>query len=162
MKIACPRGLVVRAARNGLGIFTTRRFVSGETVFEVTGPRITCAEDEAIDEETRNNAFRVSAQWYISPQGRVGDYLNHSCDPTCAVRKRGARLFIVAIRTLGRGEELVIDYSTILAADDRWSMRCNCGTVKCRTVIRRFSVLPKTLKDRYIRERLVPAYIRAI
>jgi SET domain-containing protein len=153
------RGLIVKPALHGLGIFATRFFHTGERVFEVTGKRITGYVDEDIDEETRNNAIRVSANWYISPAGRMGDYINHSCDPNCAIRKVGKKLYVVAIRPIYPNWEIYIDYSTILASDDVWQMNCLCGSGRCRKTIKRFKLLPKKLQADYIKRRIVPPYI---
>ncbi len=155
-------GLTVAASRNGRGIFTTRSFAAGETVFEVTGRLITCDEDEDVDEETRSNTYRYDENLYLSPKGRIGDFLNHSCNPNARVVKEGKNLFIEAIRTIAQGKEVLIDYSTITASDDIWKMKCNCGSAKCRKNIGRFVSLPKEIKKKYIEKEIVPEYIRAI
>ena len=85
--------------------------------------------------------------------------MNHSCEPNAGIRKINNQLFLFAARAIAAGKEIVIDYSTILADDDIWTMRCNCGRRTCRKKIRRFGSLPLELKRRYLRDGLVPKHI---
>lgn len=152
------RELAVKKSRNGRGISARRTFAPDETIFEVTGEFITCNEDDDIDEETRANTYRFDADRYISPKGRMGDFLNHSCEPNAKVVKKDERLFIVAICAIGKGEEVVIDYSTITASDDSWEMECNCGALSCRGIIKKFNSLPVKTRKKYRALGMVPKY----
>ena len=154
--------LCVKKSRNGRGICTRRDFLSGEIIFEVTGTFIACDEDDDVDEETRANTYRYDEDRYISPAGRIGDFLNHSCDPNAKVVKKNKKLFVIAVADIPKGEEVTIDYSTILAADDVWEMKCNCGTKKCRGLIKKFDTLPLAIKKNYLARGMVPSYIRSV
>lgn len=125
------------------------------------GKRIECNEDDELDDQTRSNTYRYDDELYLSPAGRIGDLLNHSCEPNAKVVKKGARLYIVAASSIRPGEEIAIDYSTILAADDSWEMQCNCGTRHCRKLIRMFDTLPTATKKNYLSRGMVPGYIAA-
>ncbi len=151
--------LIVKKSRNGKGIFTKRSFAPKERVFEVTGTFVTCNEDEDIDEETRSNTYRYDENLYISPKGRIGNFLNHSCNPNAKVTKEKKKLFIQAIKHIPENKEVTIDYSTITAADDTWKMKCNCGSKKCRNTAGTFKSLPKKIKEKYIKHDIVPTYI---
>ncbi|HUO50603.1 MAG TPA: SET domain-containing protein [Candidatus Paceibacterota bacterium] len=151
--------LVVQKSRNGKGIFAGRDCAPEEVLYEVTGVFITGDEDEDIDETIRDNAFRFSEDLYISPAGGIGDFQNHSCEPNAKVVKREEMLFVVSCRAITKGEEIFIDYSTIIGADDIWEMSCNCGGSHCRTVVRSFDTLPKALQKEYRECGMVPDYI---
>jgi SET domain-containing protein len=151
--------LAVKSARNGRGVFALKDFKKGQIIFEITGTLVTCNEDEEMDEEERSNTYRFTKKWFISPKGRLGDMLNHSCLPNAYVSKREGKLYIVAATPVTKGTEVVIDYSTILASDDSWSMQCNCGTLACRKVIKQFNKIPKKLQLSYRALRMVPNYI---
>ncbi len=150
--------LSIKKSRNGRGIFARRDFLPETRIFEVTGAYITCDEEDDIDETTRANAFRLDEDRYISPQGRMGDFLNHSCDPNAKVVKSANRLYIVSIKLIPRGEEVTIDYSTIITSDDTWEMKCNCGADDCRGLIKKFSSLPLKTKKKYRSLGMVPDY----
>ncbi len=149
----------VKESRNGLGVFAKRKFSIGSKILEVKGTIISCDEDEDVDEKVRDNAFRYDEDNYLSPAGRMGDYLNHSCSPNCGVVKKEDKIFIFAVKNIKEGDEVTFDYSTILASDDSWKMKCNCGDSNCRKVIKRFDSLPAQLKRQYIGLNMVPDYI---
>jgi len=156
------KDLLVSESRNGKGIFTNKDFIKDECVFEVTGKLITCDEDDDMDEETRSNTYRYDENLYISPKGKIGDFLNHSCNPNAKVLKKGKKLFIYAIKSIAKGREVLIDYSTIIARDDSWKMKCNCGSSICRKKISKFALLPKILQEKYRKQNIVPGYILEI
>ncbi|HEY4506920.1 MAG TPA: SET domain-containing protein-lysine N-methyltransferase [Candidatus Paceibacterota bacterium] len=153
------KDLDIKKSRNGLGIFTKRDFYPEEKIFEVKGSFISCNEEDDLDEKTRANTFRFDKEKYISPEGRIGDYLNHSCTPNSKVSKIVDNLFVVAVENIKKGSEVTIDYSTILAADDYWEMDCNCGSTDCRGLVKKFNSLPSSIKDKYISSNMVPDYI---
>ena len=57
-------------------------------------------------------------------------FLNHSCDPNCETDEIDGRVWIMAIRNIGPGEELTYDYC--LYDGDEDEATCNCGTANCR------------------------------
>jgi hypothetical protein len=151
--------VVVQESRNGKGIFAGRAFAPQEALYEVTGRFITGDEEEDIEDAVRDNAFRFSEDLYISPVGSIGDFQNHSCEPNAQVVKRDDRLFVVAMRQIKNAEEILIDYSTIIGADDVWEMQCNCGSPQCRSVVKSFDTLPAALRNTYRKNGAVPEYI---
>ena len=84
-------GLMVKRTRNGRGIIATRVFSQRDIVFEVLGKRVTLEEDW-LTQKDRDNTYRYSSHYYISPKGKIGDFLNHSCKPNSFVKKTGTRL----------------------------------------------------------------------
>ena len=64
-----------------------------------------------------------------------------------------------AIRAIRAGDEVTHDYSTLLGADDVWTMRCNCGERGCRGTVRRFDALPAATLRRYLALGAIPAFI---
>ncbi len=154
-------GLAVQPTRNGNGIYATCDFSAGDELYEITGDFITGNDDEEIEDSIRDNAFRYSEELYISPGGTLGDYQNHSCEPNAKVVKRIDGLFVVAHEHVRKGNEVLIDYSTITGSDDIWNMLCNCGSKVCRTSIGSFGRLPKALRERYKVQDMVPAYIHS-
>lgn len=154
--------LEVKKARNGSGIFTTKLFKKGRNLFEVKGKLITCNEDDEIDEKTRNNTFRFDQDYFISPIGKIGEYLNHSCNPNSRVDKINGKIYIIAIEDLPGASEVLIDYSTIQASDDIWTMKCNCGSKNCRKTIKNIVKISKKVRAHYLKYGIIPEYILKI
>ena len=96
---------------------------------------------------------------YISPEGELGDFLNHSCRPNTYIKKINSVLYVVALNNIFSGDEVFFDYSTIIADDDIWEMQCNCDESTCRGIVSQFSRLPKKLRESYITHDMVPEYI---
>jgi len=57
-------------------------------------------------------------------------YINHSCEPNVGI---GGNIVLVAMRDVGTGEELTIDYA--MFDDYDGTMTCTCGSTDCRSVI---------------------------
>ena len=57
--------------------------------------------------------------------------LNHSCDPNLGWADDHT---LVAVRDIAAGEELTIDYATVVA-DPEFAMMCHCETYRCRQMI---------------------------
>ena len=107
------------------------------------------------------NCIRFDDERYLDPSGEWGEFANHGCRPNAAIRRERGRLVLRAMRAIREGDEVLHDYSTLLGADDLWSMRCNCGARACRGVVRRFDRLPAATLRRYVAARAIPAFIRA-
>ena len=128
---------------HGYGVFALRRIRKGTTITEYIGDRI--SHDEA-DSRYENKAaddnhtflFTVDARTVID--GGVGGndarYINHGCDPNCESATSDRRVFIEAIRTIQKGDELAYDYQIQRDPDDPPNVdeifACRCGAVKCR------------------------------
>ena len=153
------KNLLVKKSRNGRGIFAKKDFLPEEIIFEVTGEFTTCDLEDEMDEKTRANTYRYDKKLYISPKGRVGDFLNHSCNPNSKVAKNNGKLFIVSIGSIPKNTECTIDYSTILATDDIWEMKCNCGSKNCRGIVKEIGSLPKKTIKKYLVSDMIPDYI---
>lgn len=108
-----------------------------------------------------DNCFRFGPETYLDPGDGAGAYLNHSCEPNAYISKSNNRLFLIALTSIRRNDEIAIDYSTILGDDDIWTMRCHCGRRSCRGTIKRFGTLRAVLREWYIDHGAVPKYILA-
>jgi hypothetical protein len=89
------RTLEVRTSRNGLGVFAKRMCEAGQVLYVVEGEKVTCDIDDDMDEQARANTYRFDEEYYLSPQGTLGDYFNHSCRPNAKVKKWGQSPFSI-------------------------------------------------------------------
>jgi hypothetical protein len=156
--------LEVRPVRNGRGIVALQAFAPGATVCQVRG-RVVSGETVwrywDTDPRRGENCFRYDADHYLDPEGEIGAYANHSCNPNAGIVKTGRRLLLQAIRPIAAGAEVTHDYATLLGADDVWKMKCNCGEAGCRKMVRSFSRLPAATLRRYRRLGIIPDFIWA-
>ena len=155
-------GLVVKKARNGKGIYTQRVYKAGERVFELEGKVISIPQMDRSPKKFRDNTYRIGKLKYLSPKGCLGDFLNHSCSPNVYLKVFRGKYYITAIKEILKNKEILLDYSTILATDDGWDMKCNCGSKNCRELIEMYCYLPARVLDTYKRQKLIPKYILEI
>ncbi len=159
-----PAGLAVKPVRNGRGIVAVKPFAVNAIIFEVKGKIVTPKTVWGYwetDPRLGENCFRYSAERYLNPEGEIGQYANHSCDPNAGLVKKGRRLLLKAIAPIAPGDEITHDYSTQLGTDDVWKMRCNCGADNCRRWVRNFGALPAAVVRKYRRLGVVPEFIYA-
>lgn len=163
--MAYPKGLTVKPVRNGLGIVARKNFRDGALICEIKGKIVTPKtvwRYWETDPRRGANCFRHSPERYLDPEGEIGAYANHSCNPNAGIVKRGRKLLLKALSPIARGDEVTHDYSTLLGADDIWSMRCNCGEATCRRVVRNFTRLPLSISNYYRQLGVVPAFITRV
>ncbi len=144
---------------NGKGLFAKCDIKDGEVIFQIKGKLITFVEDDELDSQTKSNTIRFSKTNFINPEGKLSELINHSCNPNSKVYKKNNKLFISAIKSIMKNKEITFDYSTVLASDDIWQMKCNCGEKNCRKIIKMFKNLPLKLRKDYIDHQIVPKYI---
>jgi len=131
----------------GLGVFASRDFKQGELVVRSTG--------EVIPYQTEHS---IQIDWdrhlEVEPPAR---YLNHSCEPNLGIRTNADGFpDFVAMRDIGKGEELTWDYAmsewTHYERSDpalEFDLTCRCGSENCRGRLGYYSELPDELKERY-------------
>ncbi len=153
-------GMEVGGSRTGRGLIASRSFRRGASIARITGRRVSADDVWDIGGRFADNCFRFGPETYLDPEDGPGRWLNHSCRPNAAITKRAHRLVLVAASAISAGDEVVIDYSTILGGDDIWTMRCRCGSRECRRVIRNIDRLPSALALQYLRRDMVPKFIR--
>jgi len=132
---------------HGRGVVARIPIASGERICEYVGERIGWPEAlrrHPHDPEQPFHTFYFSVDDDTVIDGNVGGdfsrYMNHSCEPNCeAELVEGdpvTRIFIVALRDIDAGEELVYNYG--LSLDERYTptlkkqFACHCGSANCR------------------------------
>ena len=147
--------IIVKRARIGRGVFAARDINKGEFLLSFTGTKYHFNRKPYIESEhLRNHAVQVGPDTWIDSSTSTARFINHSCSPNCGINGL-RRLF--AIRDINKGEELTWDYSTSEDADWTWS--CKCKTPSCRGTIGPWSLLPVTVKRKYIKMGIVSSWI---
>jgi uncharacterized protein len=138
-----PKLRIARAGEKGFGVFTTKKLLEKVVVVKYKGRSKWVWE---IPSEDWPHCFQVDYDRYVLPEKDTpGWYLNHSCEPNCAI---SGRRNIITMKSVMPGEELTIDYSTNVGWDG-FAMECRCGKRKCRGLITSYSSLAPDLKEKY-------------
>lgn len=138
----------------GRGVFTDRTYFAGEYVMTFSGEKTHIGE---ISDFT--HYLQISPEYFISPSGNADDYVNHKCEPNCALYFEGETLVLKAIRDIALGEELSFDYGTIMFSEPT-TFACTCGSAGCRGIIGNYYSLPDALKEKYLAAGMVPLLSR--
>ena len=162
MTVRKTPGIRVEPVRNGHGIVALKAFRPGDLVCGIKGTIV--SSDQVWKYWDTNprmaaNCMRYDADRYLNPEGEVGAFANHSCQPNSFVLKEGRRLVIRAIKPIAAHDEVTHDYATLIGADDIWKMRCNCGEPRCRKTVQSFHKLPAGVLRKYKALGAIPDFI---
>jgi len=130
----------------GFGVFAKKPIRSGETILVFGGKEI-------VNPRTDNYILQTGKNKYMRVNGRER-FVNHSCNPNSGLKNSTT---LVAIRDISKGDEITFDYSTCVG--DEWKMKCLCKSKNCRKIIKAFRYLPKSLKKKYIKMKIVPRWV---
>ena len=126
---------------HGQGAFAARDFDEGEQLGVYEGKRYSARQVRRRTWATGlTYVFGLSDGSVIDAAvgGNSTKHLNHSCTPNCeACEEIGqdgdAHVVFYALRSIGAGEELFLDYSLIVdETEEPDAFGCSCGTSRCR------------------------------
>jgi hypothetical protein len=142
-----PRVVARPSSIEGLGLFVIAPIAKGEVVGTLGGRVI---DDAELRQISRTRSKYSSAA--------IGDGLNvlleddeviargnHSCDSNLWMRDE---FTLEARRNIDTGEEVTIDYALQTSIAD-WEMTCDCGSPRCRKIVRGDDWMRPELQDRY-------------
>jgi hypothetical protein len=148
MYIACEKELseiyTIKETETGKGIFALKDIPPQTILMHVKGEPLNFSSTKVLGEKEAYT-LQVGANHYILTKPPFC-FLNHSCDPNCAL---DSDLFLYTLRSIRAGEEIRWDYSTTML-ERSWTMECHCGSPNCREVITDFDLLPPDLQKKYI------------
>jgi len=139
----------------GKGIFAKDFIPSGTALFcvDINDRRLKFSDTKKL-EGRESHALQISMDEYVLLKPPVL-YSNHSCNPNCGFNEQYE---FITVRDIPKGEELVWDYSSSMF-EHNWTMKCQCGTELCRTIVRDFDLLPQEIQAKYLNMKIVLPYI---
>jgi len=135
-----------RSSIQGRGAFATRFIPRGTRIIEYTGERITHKEadaryDDASMDRHHTWLFTVNSRVVVDAAvgGNAARFINHCCEPNCAIEIEKGHIYVDAARDIEPEEELTYDYAYEREeGDDEGSEKlymCLCGARRCRGTI---------------------------
>ncbi len=126
-----PRLIIRSSSIHAAGCYATEPIRKGSRVCEYGGQRVTKAvADERYADRCITYLFGIAGTNHVIDGFGTAMFLNHSCDPNCETEESKGRIYIVAIRDIAAGEELVYEYN--LYDSDEDDADCYCGARNCR------------------------------
>jgi hypothetical protein len=135
---------------HGTGVFSSASFSPGEVVLRIDDSRVvTDADplDPARGEFEHHCDYLAGGRVVLmQPQER---FINHSCDPNSDIRTIAGDRYVVALRPIRPGDEVMYDYCVNGDGDTAWD--CSCGSPACRKRhLSGFFHLPVDVQARYL------------
>ena len=113
------------------GVYADEAIPARRRVIEYTGERIDLRESFRRRLRPQLYLFRCSARRLID--GGIGgsgaERINHGCEPNLVARFDHRRVFLLSLRPIAAGEELLLDYHV---RGDIAPIPCQCGAPSCR------------------------------
>jgi len=123
--------LDVKKSASGLGLFAGEPIKKGAKIIEYVGEKISA--DEA-NKRGGKYLFEINSKWTIDGTTRknTARYVNHACSKAanCEAENRGGRIFILAKKNIGQGEELTYDYGSEYFDEHIKPHGCRCVVCK--------------------------------
>ncbi|MBT8068159.1 MAG: SET domain-containing protein-lysine N-methyltransferase [Gammaproteobacteria bacterium] len=134
---------------HGKGLFARTAISRGEIIAVKGGYVLPAASWTKLEGELGPADIQIAEDLLIAPVSqdeRDGSmlYINHSCDPNCAIQ---GQIVFVAMRDIGVGEELTHDWAT--TDDMDYVLECNCGSRECRGTVTGKDWMKEDLQRRY-------------
>lgn len=122
---------------HGLGCYATRAIPAGARIVEYFGEVIDLAEARRRDAPGTPDyspyILLLEEDLFLDARhdARPARFANHSCNPNSEIRTEGRRAFIVALREIAQGEEILYDYDY----GEGPTHPCACRAPNCRGYI---------------------------
>jgi SET domain-containing protein len=134
---------VRRSAVHGRGVFALAPIQAGDLISEYGGAVVPWPEAveayQTGDAEDGHTFFFDLGDGHVIDGNRGGNsarWINHGCDPNCEAVVEDRTVVISALREIGPGDELLLDYSLQLSGRiskaERAMYTCRCGAATCR------------------------------
>jgi uncharacterized protein len=129
---------------HGRGIFAKYKIKKGEIVAIIKGTPVFKINRTISDVFANPDWIGFKVHNWIDPIPPY-KHINHSCEPNTAIKGKKT---LIAIKDIDKNEEVTIDYS-IIEADPRWYLKCDCGSKTCRGIITSIQKLPNKVYRQY-------------
>src|ERR1035437_2450050 len=151
--------VTVLQSKFGKGLFAIHDIKSGTRILKITGQVISKSEALSLG-NLECYPLQIALDKYIAPfplSNNLWGFANHSCDPNCGIKEDK---YLIAIRDIKAGEELLYDYSTTML-EKHWTMPCYCGSPACRTIVGDFDLLPIDIQQKYYKLGVILQFIKS-
>lgn len=134
-----PKLEVKKSKLQGKGVFAVENIKHGERIAIFGGSVMLIDEIYNLPENMQDYPMQIEERFVLgnrTPIPEDTDYFNHNCKPNSGFH---GQIFLVAMRDIAKGEEIVFDYAMVLSESIGsgivFEMDCNCGSSNCRKKI---------------------------
>jgi SET domain-containing protein len=126
-KYDSPKKVKVKKSHSGLGLYADEDIKKGDFVIEYIGKALTA--DEA-NKKGGKYLFEINKNLTIDGTDRknVARYINHACKPNCEIDTPKGRIFVSAVKSIKKGDELNYDYGEEYFDEFIKPFGCRCAS----------------------------------
>ena len=128
-----PKNLIIRKSGiHGSGCYTLGAIPEGAYIVEYTGTVLSKDEaDDLYSDRADTYLFCLGEGDFVIDGDTAAAFVNHCCEPNCETDEVEGKIWVIALRQIGAGEELTYDYN-LYDGDDDDAAPCHCGVKTCR------------------------------
>lgn len=148
-----PKVEVRNSKIGGKGSFAKVNINKGDLLLVLSGYVMRLNEEEKLPGGLGDNGIQVTENLSlcVSKKSELGgiNFFNHSCNPNAGIK---GQIFLVAMRDIKKGEEVVFDYAMTLCRSKNakpYKLKCLCGKKDCRGIITDNDWKDKNLQKKY-------------
>ena len=122
---------VKRSAIDGFGVFAAEAVPAHRKIGEIRGETISVSEARRrVQGQVRIMMVEISTRKAIDASASTDAmrFTNHACQPNARLQIRDGRIEFYALRLIGVGEEITVNYGQTHHAG---TLACRCGTPGC-------------------------------
>ncbi|KKQ87855.1 MAG: Nuclear protein SET [Parcubacteria group bacterium GW2011_GWF2_38_8] len=137
-----PKLEVRDTKKYGKGVFAKKDLKKDETLIVMGGYVLDINGENRLRGFPEDKPIEISEDFSFCPLTSEDiklmpqHYVNHSCEPNAGWK---GQVFMVAIRDIRAGEEIVYDYAMVVCSNKDsktyFKMKCKCGSKNCRKII---------------------------
>ncbi|MFA6158016.1 MAG: SET domain-containing protein-lysine N-methyltransferase [Candidatus Paceibacterota bacterium] len=142
--------------RYGKGIFSLKPIKKDDTLIVMGGYIFDIDDENHLNDFNCDKPIEISENFSICPINENDmdlmpqHYVNHSCEPNTGFKGSN---FMVAMRDIEAGEEILYDYAMIIASNPKsteyFTMKCLCGSKDCRGIVDEDAWKNPKLQEKY-------------
>ncbi len=148
-----PKLIVKKINNRGKGTFAKKNISKGERLLAFGGYVMSLRDEAKLPKSFNDNGAQITEDHSLCVMQRKDlggiNFFNHSCNPNAGFK---GQIFLVAMRKINKGEEIVFDYAMTLYHSKKskpYSMKCWCGSKECRGIITDNDWKIKKLQKKY-------------
>jgi len=151
-----------RLSRNHLRVLADENIKKGSIIRKFDGEVISfeeCIRRIKLGQEKQTDSLQIELELDMDLD-EISRAFRHSCAPNSGLCKSSQ---LIAIRDISKGEEITYDYSSTVGPNipsSLWEMRCNCGSNKCRKILKNVLSIPREQLSKYNKAGALQDYIQ--
>ena len=116
---------------SGSGVFAKTNLPKGSEIETLTRPLVKSSKIPQSGQTGYGHNIQIQKDWWLPLNHSSFYHVNHSCSANVNIDIQGTWVNVVARRNIMNGEELLVNYESLIYADDDFTFKCNCNSTDC-------------------------------